>query len=156
MKLKTCCFTGHRKLLSKDIPKIKKHLENEITALVQQGVIYLGCGGALGFDTLAAKTVIKLRNTYPQIKLILVLPCTDQTRCWPQKNKTEYKNIIYNADKVRILSEHYYNGCMQASNRFLVDNSSICVCYLRQEHGGTAYTVKYAEKNGKTIINLGA
>ena len=36
----------------------------------------------------------------------------------------------------------------------MVDNSSVCVCYLNRESGGTAYTVDYARKNGLEIINL--
>ena len=43
---------------------------------------------------------------------------------------------------------------MHKRNRHLVDNSSVCVCYLNKENGGTAYTVDYAGKKGLEIINL--
>ena len=43
---------------------------------------------------------------------------------------------------------------MHKRNRHLVDNSSVCVCYLNKENGGTAYTVRYAGKKGLEIINL--
>ena len=39
-------------------------------------------------------------------------------------------------------------------NRHLVDNSSVCVAYLTQSGGGTAYTVEYANKHGLKIINI--
>ena len=48
----------------------------------------------------------------------------------------------------------YYNGCMQVRNRYLVDHSSACICYLNNLRSGTAYTVKYAESQGLQIINL--
>ena len=76
----TCCFTGHRKLPTGQYQMIADRLEQTIIRLIEKGVLYFGAGGALGFDTLAALTVLRLRKQYPQIKLILVLPCRDQTR----------------------------------------------------------------------------
>ena len=40
-------------------------------------------------------------------------------------------------------------------NRHLVDHSGVCVAYLTESRGGTAYTVDYARKNGVPVINLG-
>lgn len=79
MKNKTCCFTGHRNLPKNKIPEIKSALTNEVIKLIDQGVIYYGAGGAIGFDTLAAQTIIELREDYPQIKLILIIPCRNQS-----------------------------------------------------------------------------
>ena len=36
----------------------------------------------------------------------------------------------------------------------MVDRSSVCVCYLTQESGGTASTVKYALRKGLFVRNL--
>lgn len=151
----TACFTGHREIPLLQLPKTKKNLEFTIEEAIQNGYLYFGAGGALGFDTLAAKTVLKLRKQYPQIKLILVLPCKTQTRGWRQKDIDEYESIMEQADKVVYTSENYFNGCMQKRNRHLVDGSSLCIAYLTKESGGTAYTVNYAKKNGLNIINIG-
>ncbi len=121
---------------------------------IEQGYRYFGCGGALGFDTLAAQTVLQLRETYPEIRLILVLPCRNQTRGWRQDDVAEYGRIIKAADKVTYTSEQYYSGCMHKRNRHLVDNSSLCICYLTEQSGGTAYTVNYARSQGLKIINI--
>ena len=86
MKERTYCFSGHRIISIDKYPKIKKHLKKELAKLINQGIQYFGCGGALGFDTLAALTVISLRKKYPQIKLIMVLPCKEQARSWKEKN----------------------------------------------------------------------
>ena len=53
-------------------------------------------------------------------------------------------------------SQAYTAGCMHKRNRHLVDNSSVCVCYLTKDSGGTAYTVRYARKRGLEVINLAA
>ena len=121
---------------------------------IEQGYRYFGCGGALGFDTLAAQTVLRLREVYPEIRLILVLPCRDQTRGWKQADVAEYDRIMKAADKVTYTSEQYYSGCMHKRNRHLVDNSSLCICYLTEQSGGTAYTVNYARSQGLKIINV--
>ena len=108
----------------------------------------------MGFDTLAAQTVLLLKQRYPWIKLILVLPCKDQAKRWSAQEIEEYERIKSLADKVVYTSEHYYSGCMHKRNRHLVDNSSLCVSYLTEKTGGTAYTVEYAAKNNLTVINV--
>ena len=75
MPYKTCCFTGHRRLPSEEIPVLRKRLEEEIRRLYREGFHYFAAGGALGFDTLAALAVLSLRKELPGLRLILVLPC---------------------------------------------------------------------------------
>ena len=154
MRNETCCFTGHRQLLSEERAEIGTMLESVITALYQKGIRYYGAGGALGFDCLAAQTVLKLKSSYPSIKLILVLPCLTQTRGWRPEDIDEYERIKAQADKVVYTAQQYTPGCMHKRNRHLVDHSGVCVCYLTREKGGTAYTVRYAEKQGLEIINI--
>lgn len=154
MKNETCCFTGHRQLPPGERAVITNKLECVITALYQRGVRYYGAGGALGFDTLAAQAVLRLRESCPGMKLILVLPCLTQTRGWRPEDVVEYKRIKAQADKVVYTSQQYTPDCWHKRNRHLVDNSGVCVCYLTRESGGTAYTVRYAEKQGLEVINI--
>ena len=145
MREKTVCFTGHRIIPSEKRASLFAHLTDVITSLLEAGYRYFGAGGALGFDTLAAQAVLQLRTEYPQIRLILVLPCKEQTRGWLAADVDTYIEILHQADKVVYTAEHYYRGCMFKRNRHLVDNSSVCICYLTSDHGGTAYTVRYAQ-----------
>lgn len=57
------------------------------------GYCYFGVGGALGFDTLAAKVLLELREIYQHIKLILVLPCIEQTKDWTKADIAVYEDI---------------------------------------------------------------
>lgn len=150
----TCCFTGHRKIPCEQIAHIQEKLEETIRMLILKGVIYYGAGGALGFDALAARTVLRLKEDYPEIKLILVLPCVTQADWWGAKDREAYEEIKQMADKVIYTSQEYTRGCMHKRNRHLVDNSSICICYLTETTGGTAYTVRYAKSSGVNVINL--
>lgn len=150
----TCCFTGHRKIPSDQLESVTQRLRDAVIASIKDGYLYFGAGGALGFDTLAAKIVLELRTIYPEIKLILVLPCLDQAEKWNEEDKEEYERIKSLADKVVYTSGNYFNGCMQRRNRHLIDNSSLCICYLTERIGGTAYTVNYARDKGCMVVNL--
>lgn len=154
LKGQTCCFTGHRIVPSGLELKLFNATEKVVENAIKSGYRYFGVGGALGFDTIAALVVLKLRESYPSVKLILVLPCFNQTRGWPKEDIEIYENIIKQADKVIYTSKEYTRGCMYKRNRHLVDNSSLCVCYLTEEKGGTYYTVNYAFKNQLSIINI--
>lgn len=154
MKERTACFTGHRDISVYCISKIVNALEKELSKLIKDGYSFFGCGGALGFDTLAALTVIHLKESYPHIKLILVLPHEAQAKCWSTEDQEVYENIKYNADKIVYTAKEYYRGCMHKRNRHLIYHSSACICFLTKDMGGTAYTVGYARKKGCKIKNI--
>ena len=135
MRKETCCFTGHRQIPQGKQEEIANRLERVIAALYQKGVRYYGARSALGFDALAARTVIRLRENSPGMKLILVLPCLTQTRGWRLEDIAEYERIKAQADKVVYTSQQYTPGCMHRRNRHLIDNSGVCVCYLTKESG---------------------
>ena len=155
MREQVCCFTGHRRIPRNELKGIEERLEATITELYSRGVVYYGAGGALGFDTLAAETVLRLRDgSLPNLRLILVLPCLNQTKGWKAEDVARYEEIKRRANKVKYVSQEYTSGCMYKRNRHLVDGSSVCVCYQMQNTGGTAYTVNYARTHGLAIINM--
>ena len=152
---KVACFSGHRRL-PQDCTELQANLEKAIIELIERGVVFFGNGAALGFDQLSAITVLKLKENYPHIRLVMVLPCPpeQQSSYWNDEQKKQYYKILGQADKVRILSPQYTDKCMLERNRHMVDNSAYLICYLRQHSGGTFYTVNYAEKRGLKILRL--
>ena len=154
MNERHCCFTGHRKLSEAVLNALPEMLDSCIENLHSEGIDTFYAGGALGFDTLAAEAVIRFREKRPGVRLILALPCKNQTRRWKREAVERYETIRQSADEVRFVSEEYDSGCMRRRNEYMADRSSVCVCYLTQKKGGTAYTVSYAAKKGLRIINL--
>lgn len=154
-KMKVACFSGHRKL-PQDCTELQANLEKAIIELIERGVVFFGNGAALGFDQLAASTVLRLKKEYPQIRLVMVLPCPpeQQSLKWNDEQKKRYYEMLDRADKVRILSPKYTNSCMLDRNRHMVNNSAYLICYLREQRGGTFYTVGYAERQGLKILRL--
>ena len=88
------------------------------------------------------------------MKLIVVVPYRDQPRGWSEGEQAEYLRILAAASEVVCLTDHYYNGCMQKRNRYMVDRSAVCISYQTKADGGTASTVKYARREGLAVWNL--
>lgn len=99
--------------------------------------------------------MLELKEIYPHIRLILVLPCLPQAERWSREQQQTYEAIKAQADKVVYTSQGYHRGCMHVRNRHLVDHSSLCISYLTQPTGGTSYTVDYATAQGLEVVNLG-
>ena len=61
-----------------------QRLRDTITNVITEGVTDFYDGGAIGFDMLAAETVIELKTEYPDIKLHMLLPCpaNEQIKGW--------------------------------------------------------------------------
>ena len=155
---KSACFTGHR-----DISENPKRLSERLYAVLdklisEDNLTDFYAGGANGFDTIAALNVLKLRSKYPDIKLHLVLPCSnaEQTKNWSPTQKYDFKCILGRADSIEYTSEHYFKGCMGKRNARLVENASdYCICYLDINHkSGTAQTVEMSKEKGLKVINL--
>ena len=148
---KTVCFTGHRNVIHKGLTQ---KLDEIVEILINDGFLYFGTGGARGFDKLAAECILRAKEKYPDIKLIIVLPSKDSWDKWNKYDRDEYMCLAKKADKVISLCDHYYTGCMHVRNKHLVDGSSVCVSYRYSSGGGTAFTENYARKQGLTIVSV--
>lgn len=147
MKNQTCCFIGHGDC--KDNRKLRKRLKLAVTELItQRGVRYFCAGGVLGFDTIAARCIIRLKRKYPHISLILILPCPEQAKYWSEKDRAVYEDIKKKADRILYTSDRYTRGCMHRRNRCLVDNSAYCIAYCGKNEGGTYYTLTMQPQRG--------
>ncbi|MDD4509855.1 MAG: SLOG family protein, partial [Oscillospiraceae bacterium] len=135
-------------------PTFLPRLERSICDMAANGVTCFFAGGALGFDTLAARTVLRLKMTQPALSLVLMLPYKGQADKWSRRDFLVYEAIKRGADQVIYVSEEYDPMCMFRRNQRLVDASSHCICFLRKERSGTAYTVRYAKRQGIPIVFL--
>lgn len=155
-KEKAVCFTGHRSIPSSKRPEVLSRLYSAVARLILGGYTDFICGGAVGFDTAAAQCVLQMKERFPEIRLILALPCRDQTVKWESLDDlAAYKNILGKADSVHYMQPFYNSGCMHERNRWMVDHASVCIAYLTAKRGGTFYTYNYAEKCGLRLINVG-
>ena len=139
----TCFFTGHRDVPDHKYNDVYAQTISYIQKLYREGIKTFICGGAVGFDTLAAKAVLEVRELL-DIKLHLIIPCKNQADYFTKEQKNDYESILENCDSHETLFEHYVRGCMHARNRKMVDMSCACIAYCNKTTGGAAYTVKQA------------
>ena len=149
-KQRTVCFTGHRKM-GEPADVVEARVTEIAEGLIQQGYQRFCAGGARGFDALASRVVLQLREKYPLVQLVLVLPFRNQYRHetgWTEEDIAEYHRLKEAACEVIHLQQDYSRGCYYRRNCCLVDMASVCVAYQRSHNGGTAYTVRCAAEQG--------
>ena len=154
LRQRTCCFTGHREIPVKDLPGILERTEQAVRQLIEQAQVFFGVGGAIGYDTEAAKLLFRLRATdYPQIKVILVYPFEGFTSRWSDAQRAEYVRLLPQYDKAVCVAQRASREAYLERDRHLVDSSAYCIAYCTRNSGGTAYTVRYAHQQGVTVFN---
>ena len=153
-KNNTCCFTGHRILPANELSAVVERLVTHIRALYAQGYRRFITGGAIGFDTLAARALIVLKREYPDLHFTMMIPCADQDARWTAAQRAEYARHKAAADELITLSERYYDGCMQARNAAMVAASSAVIAYLTRPRSGAGQTVRLAARSGARVFNL--
>ena len=152
---KCCCFTGHRELPKNELSHIRDELDFEIEKLYTlNGVTTFISGGAIGFDMLAAETVIMAKRRHSDIRLVFALPCADHSKSWSSADAAKLRILMIYADEVVTLSDTYQRGCMHTRNRFMLDNSLYLISYCRKNSGGTYYTLSRAKSQNKIITEL--
>jgi len=149
-----CFFTGHRVISATDKEAIAQKLLKVVSEMIEHGVSIFICGGALGFDTMAANAVLSFKDKY-DISLCLYLPCDDQTKCWDIEDIKEYNRIMSLADEVFYVSHGKgTSASYQKRNKAMVEAADYCICYMNNLSSGTGQTVRMALGKGIEVINL--
>ena len=157
----SCAFTGHRpskfpwrynEADSRCIA-LKSALAEQIRLLADAGVTQFLSGMAEATDTWSALSVLALQEKNPVLKLHCILPCREQADKWTASSRNLYLSILERADSIVYVSRNYHKNCMLDRNRFLVKHAStLLVVYTGEQRGGTAATLRYAQKMGREII----
>ena len=145
LRAKTCCFTGHRSLSGAEKLKAAVRLRRVIEEQIKAGIVFYGAGGALGFDTLAAQTVLDMKKEYPQLRLILVLPYLNGALSADGYDETVYPPLESVPRRYAILRR----------NEWMIQRCDVLVAYVTHGWGGAARTLAYARKKKKTILAYG-
>lgn len=150
----TCAFTGHRSIAVAHRKSINELIFRAIAYAYKEGCRNFLSGGAVGFDTLAAREVVRFRLSHPDVRLCLVLPCTNQDERWSAREKDAYEYLLGAADEVTYVSDAYTDDCMKRRNHVLALSADIVIAYVGRSASGAGQTVRMAERFGKRIYNL--
>ena len=148
----SCALTGHREL-----PETfdNRRLFEELKEMIHAGCNTFYCGMAEGFDLLALRLLMELKEEYP-ILIEACIPFKGQEKSFSEKNRLLYRDLLKKCDRVIVLYERYQNGCFLARDRYMVDHSDILFAYCTKTTGGSAYTVRYACSMGMQVVFSGA
>ena len=150
-----CCFTGHRPdKIELGEKEIKPLLENAIDEAISKGFVTFITGMAMGTDIWAAEIVLDRRKKNNDLHLICALPHPGFESRRSFVEKMRFSKIIKNADLVKEINNHYFTGCYQVRNEWMVDRSNLVIAVFNGQKSGTKNTVDYAKKQGLTINNV--
>lgn len=147
----SCTFAGHREVYQ---AKIDERIETAIDNLLRTDSEFTFYTGGMGdFDNKCASAVRAAKRKYPQkkISLALVLPYMSN------RLNTDKEYYEYCYDEIIIPSEIagvHYKSAITMRNRWIIDRVNYLIAFVYRDFGGALETVKYARKQGKTIINL--
>ena len=155
MKEQTCCFTGHRAIPTDKMQEIIGKTEAKVRELISDGYQCFVVGGAIGYDTLAAELLFRLRDGENlDIRVILAYPFDGYMDRWKEEQKATYERLLPLYDERICVAEAASRGAYLQRDRYMVDASSMCIAYCTRQTGGTAYTIRYATKKGVPVINV--
>lgn len=155
MKENTCSFTGHRNIRKEEESTIRAKIREQVLLLMRQGISVFMVGGAVGFDMLAAEVLLDLREQErKELRLISVLPYLEWREGWSEEDKDREDRILERSDEIIVIDGKIIRRTYLDRDRKMVDQSSVCIAYCTRRNGGTAYTVRYALRNGLPVINL--
>lgn len=154
-KKKSIAFTGRRIVPLARQEEVRERLTAAVALACKLGITCFYCGMALGFDMMAAEVVLSLKDKFPDIRLIAVVPFSGQSDRWDSSEQERYHRILAKADKVVVLSGNYFRGCLLARNDYMLSHSCGVIAYYDgKPQGGTFYTVRKAERMKMDVVNI--
>lgn len=148
----TIAFVGHRYI---DNPlQVQDRIEDIARDLIRtREYVEFLVGRDGDFDLAVASAIIRAKRGAGDNNSALVWVLPYDTAEF-ENNKEDYLNYY---DEVEVCAEScsaHFKSAIQIRNRNMVDRADLLVCFVEKESGGAYQTMKYAEKQGKPIINL--
>ena len=153
MDIYTVSFFGHRHIEQGSL--VEERLESLLYDLItgKEYVEFL-IGRDGEFDLLASSVIKRCIKKYGRdnTSFVLVLP---YLRADYRDNEAAFLDYY---DEVEICEEAaraHFKAAIQIRNRCMINRSDLVVCCVQRKKGGAYQAVKYAEKVGREVWNVG-
>ena len=148
-KRKVCAITGRRNIPTEYKAYVYHKLMLEILDACQSEPCTFLCGFANGVDIMAAEYILSLKEKGFDVKLIAYLPYKDR------KDSKRISENLEMCDDVIVCSDYYFKGCFIRRDKVMVDSADMLIAVTDgKDTGGTAYTIKCAEKRGIPVVKI--
>ena len=139
--MSACTFFGHRECYALDATV----LETAIVQLINQGVDTFYVGNQGRFDAMVYACLKRIRAIYPHIIVSVVL-------AYLPTKKQEYEDM---SDTMYPEIEGHPKFAIERRNRYMIEQSEYCLCYINHPWGGAYKFVSIAKRQGLKVNNLG-
>ena len=139
---KSCFFMGHREADERLCPRLELTLERLIA---EESVRYFYVGGYGGFDRIAAAAVKRVKQKYPDITLMLVLPYHPAER--PTEAPAGFDGT-YHPEGLENTPRRY---AIVRTNIIMVDTCDWLVCYVCHGASNSRNLLEYAQRRKKRV-----
>ncbi|HZG70505.1 MAG TPA: DUF1273 domain-containing protein [Chondromyces sp.] len=153
---------GIFKLNDPAVSYIKKAIEKELRALLDEGLEWVLISGQPGVELWAAETVFLLQEEFPHLQLAVITPFLEQEARWKEEQREYYEMVVSQADFVDSVSKEAYTSPQQFRNKnvfFLKNTDGLLVLYDEETPGNVKYMYElakaYQEKFPYDIRQLG-
>ena len=136
-------FCGRSKIADKET--VRERLTNEICNLLSSGYTTFYLGGYGDFDLMAASVLHEMKDSYPSIDRVLVLPYLDR----------KYDEKLYDSTVYPPLESVPKRFAISKRNEWMVEQADVVIAYVTHDWGGAVKTLEYAVRKKSQIINIG-
>ena len=138
----------------KQIYDERQSLRDKIVESVKEKMNEFCADMAMGTDIWAAEIVLNRKKTNKDLHLICALPHPNFESRRSMTEKMRFNKIIKKADIVKDINDHYFTGCYQVRNEWMVDRANLVIAVFNGQKSGTKNTVDYAKRKGVKVINI--
>ena len=136
-------FCGHSKIVDKEA--VRERLTSEICNLLSSGYTTFYLGGYGDFDLMAASVLREMKDSYPNMDRVLVLPYLDR----------KYDEKLYDSTVYPPLENVPKRFAISKRNEWMVEQADVVIAYVTHDWGGAVKTLEYAVRKKSQIINIG-
>jgi len=145
LKYDRCFFIGHRDAPDEIYPMLLKLVEQHI---LLYGVVEFLVGWRGAFDRMAARAVIQLKTTYPEVRLILLLSY------YPGERKMDlpegFDGSLYPEGQENVPKRL----AIVRANRYAADHSGYLIAYAWQPGSNARKMIEWAQKRKEIKLTL--
>ena len=155
-KTRCCVVSSFPQRIARPIDDVKVDLENEILAAVRDGSTTFVVSLTTITDIWSGTIVLRLKDRFPDLKLIAVVPFPAFRDSWDDGWETYCAKLLAKADWVKVFAREYSPKVFRNCNTWMIDRSARVIAVYDRKSYGTGSAISYArkEKAEVTVIRI--
>ena len=128
-------------------PETRNSSLTPIAEPIKEGYTTFITGMTYGTDIWAGNIVVRMKDRFPELKLIAAVPFPGFADKWTGEWQQKYETLLKAADFIKIVCADYCKEAFQIRNQWMVNHSSRVIAVYDGKSGVTRNMIQYAWKN---------